>query len=104
MINLDELIEDWHSVARYSVYRTQGFASQRAEVKTILHRDQTYEQALAKISVAEIALRQEPGYDAVKMSRPLIGLELEKPVETRAAYLIRRRARQQEEENRTSEV
>lgn len=56
----------------------------------MLHTNQTYEQALAKVSVAETALRQETGYEAWAMSRPLNSIQLEKPVETRAAYLIKR--------------
>lgn len=90
MTDLAKLTEDWRAVARYTVYRTEGFASQRSENKTILHTNQTYEQSMAKVAIAEEALRQEAGYRPHVMSRPLIGIQLEKPIETRAAYLAKR--------------
>lgn len=91
MTDLAKLTEDWRAVARYTVYRTEGYASRRSEIRRILHINQTYEQSMAKVAVAEEALRQEAGYRPDVMSRPLIGIQLEKPIETRVAYLARRR-------------
>lgn len=94
MTDLAKLTEDWRAVARYTVYRTEGYASQRSEIRTILHTNQTYDQSMAKVAVAEEALRQEAGYRPEVMSRPLISIQLEKPIETRVAYLaLRRKAR-----------
>lgn len=90
MTDLVNLTEDWRAVARYTVYRTQGYASQRSEIRTILHSEQTYPQAVVNVSLAEEALRQEPGYRPDVMSRALIGMQLERPIETRLAYLARR--------------
>lgn len=77
MTDLVDLTERWRAVARYTVYRTQGFASKRSEVKTILHSNQTYLQAIAKVALAEEELRQEPAYRSYVMSRALIGMQLE---------------------------
>lgn len=94
MTDLASLIEDWRAVARYTVYRTEGYASQCSEIRTILHTNQTYEQSMAKVAVAEEALRQEAGYRPNVMSRPHIGIQLERPIETRAAYVaLRQKAR-----------
>ena len=94
MTDLVILTEDWRAVARYTVYRTQGFASQRSEFRAILHSEQTYPQAVINVSLAEEELRQEPGYRHDVMSRPLIGMQLERPLETRLAYLARRQGEQ----------
>ena len=91
MTDFVELTEDWHAVARYTVYRTEGYASQRSEIRTILHTDQSYQQSMSKVALAEEALRQEAGYRPNVMSRSLISIQLEKPFETRLAYLARRR-------------
>ena len=93
MIDLATLTEDWRAVARYSVYRTEGNASQRSEIKVILHADQTYQQAVEKVSISECALRQEANYRPNVMSRPLIGIQLERPAATRNAYLALRQQR-----------
>lgn len=94
MTDLAQLTEDWRAVARYTVYRTEGYDSQRSEIRTILHTNQTYEQSMAKVAVAEEALRQEAGYRPDVMSRPHIGIQLERPIETRAAYVaLRQKAR-----------
>ncbi len=89
--DLDSLTSDWRAVARYTVVRTQGFASQRSEVITKLHSDQTYTQAVASASIAEEALRHESGHRSGVMSRALIGIRLERPIETRLAYLASRK-------------
>lgn len=83
--DLAKLTDEWRRLARYSVYRTQGFAVQRSEVKTILHADQTYAQAIVQVSLAEAALRKEPGYRPWVMSRALIGMQLENPIAIRKA-------------------
>lgn len=85
MPDLTKSTDEWRRLARYSVYRTQGFAVQRSEVKTILHTDQTFAQAIAKVSLAEAALRKEPGYRPWVMSRALIGMQLENPIAIRKA-------------------
>ena len=90
MTDLAKLTEDWRAVARYTVHRTEGYACQRSEIRTILHTSQTYEQSMAKVAIADEALRQEAGYRPDVMSRPLIGIQLEKPTETRVAYLALR--------------
>lgn len=85
MPDLTKLSDEWRRVARYSVYRTQGFSVQRSEVKTILHTGQTYAQAIVKASLAEAALRNEPGYRPWVMSRAIIGMQLESPIAIRKA-------------------
>lgn len=47
--DLTKLTDEWRRLARYSVYRTQGLAVQRSEVKTILDTDQTYAQAIVQV-------------------------------------------------------
>lgn len=94
MSDLVNLIEDWRSVARYTVYRTQGRASQEAEIRTILHSNQSYQQAIDNVTLSEKALRQERDYRPVVMSRAVIEMQLERPIETRLAYLARRQAAQ----------
>jgi len=94
MTDLVSLTEDWRAVARYTVYRTEGYASQRTEIRTILHSDQTYSQATANVALAEKQLQQEPNYRPEVMSRALIGMQLERPIETRRAYLARRQETQ----------
>jgi hypothetical protein len=85
-IELETMQTAWASVARYTVYRTEGYASRRTEVKTILHVEQLLPQAKLKVQEAEILLHAEPGYRPNVMSRALIGMELEKPEATRIAY------------------
>ena len=87
MTDLAELTEKWRTVARYSVYRTEGYAGRGTERRTILHAGLDYGQARAKAASAEDALRQEAGYRSDVMSRPLISIELEKPTETRLDYV-----------------
>ena len=86
MNDLAILTEKWRAVARYSVYRTEGYAGRGTERRTILQAGLNYGQATAQAALAEDALRQEDGYRPDVMSRPLIRIELEKPAETRLAY------------------
>lgn len=83
MNDLAELTEKWRAVARYSVYRTEGYAGRGTERRTILHTGLDYAQATAQAALAESALGQEAGYRPDVMARPLILIELEKPTETR---------------------
>ena len=85
-IDLEAMEAAWQSVARYTVYRTEGYASQGTEVKTILHVEQPLQQARLMVQEAEALLHAEPGYRPNVMSRALIGMKLERPEETRVAY------------------
>jgi hypothetical protein len=76
----------WRSLARYTVYRTAGRLNFGPVIKTILHFDQPYEQAILLAHAAEALMHTESGYRPHVMSRALICIELEKPEETRIAY------------------
>lgn len=84
--DLEAMREAWEAVARYTVYRTEGYPRKGTEVKTILHVDQPLKEAKARAEQAEDCLRKEPGYRGHVMCRPLVGIELERPEETRTAY------------------
>jgi hypothetical protein len=92
--DLEAMKEAWEAVARYSVYRTEGYPRKGTEVKTILHADQPLRQARAKAEEAEGLLRNEVAYRPYVMCRPLIAIELENPNEARTAYQLMLRAAQ----------
>lgn len=94
-IDLEVIKKDWEAVAQYTVYRTEGYASRGTEVRTVLHANQPLQQAMLKVNEADELLRKEPGYRSYVMHRPLIGMELEYPKETRTAYLALRQVSQQ---------
>lgn len=76
----------WRAVARYTVYRSEGLGSKSRPVKKPLHVNQTWDEAQKNVAEAEVHLRLEPGYRPDVMCRPVIGIELEQPEETRIAY------------------
>lgn len=85
--DLESMRTAWRSVARYTVYRAEGHKGTGGATKKPLYVDQSWDEAQQKVCEAESLLRLEPGYRSDVMCRPLIGIELERPCETRAAYL-----------------
>ncbi|MDK9702453.1 MAG: hypothetical protein OEL20_04885 [Sulfuritalea sp.] len=83
--DLGELKADWHSVARYRVYRSQ-FEFGKGTSKRTLHTNLHYEEACRTRVQEDATLRLEPGYHPDIMGRPMIGIELEQPEATYAKY------------------
>lgn len=90
--DLDVMREAWAAVDRYTVCHLKGYAGRGAEIRTVLHVNQPLQHAQHKAAEADAFLRKEPGSRAHVMSRPIIGVALEAPSETRVAYLELRRA------------
>ena len=79
------LKDDWEAVARYSVYRAQYTCPVKTPTR-ILHSGLCWVDAQDAREKETRRLKAEPGYRGGLMSSPLIGIQLEDEVTTKAAY------------------
>lgn len=87
---------DWHSVARYRVYRSQFIFGAGREIQQIIQTGLPYDEAKRLETIEQEKLEQEPGYVG-GMGAPGVCVELENPDETNREFRRIRMARKHQE-------
>lgn len=91
--------EDFFSIYRYRVYRTQYHHDGRPKTDITLHSGLTHTEARRLEAIEQAKIEQEPDYRPNTMGRPMALIQMENNTpENRARFEALRKAREQREE------